>query len=389
MPDGTVSWTVLDDDGDEVRQLRDWVVHLEATGTSPNTVRAYVRYATRWTAFLAANGVRLEAPSINDWDRFIQWYAAGADAEEFPDPRIAFFPRKRVRLSPDIQNQAHMALKSFYRYLTSQADFEVATAEKSKAFDGQRTFKAFLEYINSRKIVRIKDKYLCGNIGKAAKSAVEKRLTPDQVLKLVEACHLGRDAFLVVLLYNTGLRIGEVLGLRHTDFDLSEGVVWVVPRADNENGARAKGSRIRGVPVNDYVVGMYEELMTSSEYMPAFESGTEYVFCNVAKGQIGRALSMDYARKLRSLLAARTRISFTWHHFRHTHASEAIAQGYSLLEIAERLGHVSPQTTAEVYRHLFSAEIRKLYLTGPERVQMRLESIKESQLMGKDVKWLI
>ncbi len=39
MPDGAVSWTVLDDRGDEVRELRDWVVHLEATGTSPLAAR--------------------------------------------------------------------------------------------------------------------------------------------------------------------------------------------------------------------------------------------------------------------------------------------------------------------------------------------------------------
>ncbi len=389
MPDGRVSWTVLDNEGVEVRHLRDWIVHLEATGTSPNTIRAYVRYAARWCAFLLGNGTSLSTPTINDWDRFVQWYAAGLDAEEFPDPKVAFLPRKRIRLSHDIQNQAHMALKSVYRYLTSRDDLEIATADKNKAYDGHRTYKAFLDHINARQIVRKKDKYLQGNIGKAAKSAAEKRLTPEQVLKVIEACHLARDAFLVVLLYNSGFRIGEALGLRHVDFDLAEGVIWVMPRADNENQARTKGSKIRAVPMHDYVMGMYEDLMTSAEYASAFESGTEYVFCNVVKGRIGRALSLNYAKKLRELLIQRTRIDFHWHHFRHTHVSEAIAQGYSLLDVAERVGHASPQTTAEVYRHLFSSEMRKLHLTGPERVQRRLESITEAQLIGRDPKWLI
>jgi integrase/recombinase XerD len=58
------------------------------------------------------------------------------------------------------------------------------------------------------------------------------------------------------------------------------------------------------------------------------------------------------------------------------------------LEVAERLGHASPQTTVDFYRHLFSAEIRKLYLTGPERVQQRLAQMRDAQLLNRDSRWL-
>ena len=98
------------------------------------------------------------------------------------------------------------------------------------------------------------------------------------------------------------MRIGEALGLRHADIDLSERVIWIVPRHDNQNGARAKSKRTRGIPVLDYIINMYEDYITSTEYEPAFESGTEYVFCNVQRGSIGKALSRSYAENLKIYL---------------------------------------------------------------------------------------
>ena len=257
----------------------------------------------------------------------------------------------------------------------------------SDLYDGHRIYKPFLEHISQRRTTRHKDRYLSGDLGRVQQQVLKKRLTPSEVLRLVEACGLARDAFLIVLLYNTGLRIGEALGLRHVDIDLAEKVIWVVPRADNANEARAKSGRTRGVPVHDYVLNMYVDYLTSDEFLPAFECGAEYVFANVKAGVIGRAMSLSYAQKLTVLLEQRTRIAFNWHMFRHSHASEAIAAGYSLLEVADRLGHASPQTTAAFYQHLFASEIRRLYLTGPDEVHERLEKLREAELLGKDMRW--
>ncbi len=44
-----------------------------------------------------------------------------------------------------------------------------------------------------------------------------KTVTPAQVQLLLDACERRRDRFLVALLYDTGLRIGQALGLRHDD----------------------------------------------------------------------------------------------------------------------------------------------------------------------------
>jgi len=192
------------------------------------------------------------------------------------------------------------------------------------------------------------------------------------------------------LLYNTGMRIGEALGLRHTDIDLEECTVWVIPRNDNENGARAKSGKVRAIPVLKYVMHMYEDYLTSDEYQGAFESGSEYVFCNVQNGRIGQAMSISYSQNLKNALNKRTGHKFNWHSLRHTHASEAIADGHGLLQIADRLGHASPQTTLDFYKHLFSSEIRKLHLTGPEELNRRLEEYSQNNIFTtqRGIKWI-
>ena len=130
-----------------------------------------------------------------------------------------------------------------------------------------------------------------------------------------------QDAFLIALLYNTGVRIGEALGLQHTDIDLKNKVIWIIPRDDNENGARAKSKRTRGIHVHDYLINMYEDYLTSEEYSSAFETGSKFIFCNIKYGIIGRALSFNYVNKHKTYLIRRSQVHFTWHMFRHTHAS--------------------------------------------------------------------
>jgi integrase len=365
-------------------------VHLERIRLSPNTIERFAKHVAALGAFLAARDKGFEQITIRDYDDFLAW-CERRRGHRLASPKLVELRRDRAdsaQISASLKNQIHLAVKSFYRNLVNYERFELDVQHKLRIHDAERTYKPFLEHIQRRRTVRRKDAYAHGTPGASQRSVAAKRVTPDQVLALVQSCHLLRDAFLVVLLYNTGLRIGEALGLRHVDIDVTERVVWVVPRDDNENGSRAKSGRVRGVPVHEYVMRMYEDLLTSAEYAPAFESGSEYVFCNVERGRIGRAMAISRGKKLYRQLSARSGVPFHWHMLRHSHASEAIAAGYGLLEVADRLGHASPQTTVDFYRHLFSAEVRKLYLTGPDRVQKRLAELRDAQLLNQDGRWI-
>lgn len=388
FPDGRISWTVNHDDQSTVDAFRSWVIHLEEIHFSPNTIEAYSRHIGRLILYMTGNEKSISDISIRTYDSFLQWLPVYQASEHHPEKLLLIKQPKSLRLSGSLKNQVHLAVKSFYGYCGGFPDL-FAGKTVSNRYHSVNQINQFLAHIEHRKITKNKDPYLSGDISRARKKITEKRLKPEQVLDLIKSCSLLRDAFLVTLLYNTGMRIGEALGLRHADIDLSERVIWIVPRHDNQNGARAKSKKTRGIPVLDYIINMYEDYMTSVEYEPAFETGSEYVFCNVQRGTIGKALSQSYAENLKIYLQKRAKIQFSWHQFRHTHASEAIADGYGLLEVADRLGHASPQTTLDFYKHLFSSEVRKLHLTGPEKLKQRLDEYRSinSLSMGA-IKWI-
>nr|WP_292685208.1 tyrosine-type recombinase/integrase [Novosphingobium sp.] len=222
MPGGRRSWTVLDDHGDVVECLRHWIVHLEQTHASPNTIRAYVRHVVDFANFLGANGAGIHEATVALYDGFLAWRLARRK-DALPSPRLILLRKQETRvLAPSTRNQIQLAIKSFYRFYNGTDDFAVDTAEVSKVYDGHRIYKPFLEHISQRRTTRRKDRYLSGDPGRVQQQVLKKRLTPSEVLRLIEACGLARDAFLIVLLYNTGLRIGEALGLRHVDIDLAE-----------------------------------------------------------------------------------------------------------------------------------------------------------------------
>lgn len=288
--DSRYSWTVVDDAGMPIDCIRDWIVHLEQINLSPNTIQAYARHVARLGSYQMAHGKDLSAISVTDYDHFLQWLPYHLAGKAPSGANLAFLSPSVApvaRLSPAVRNQAHLAVKSFYRYLTGRNP-AFTSATESNRHQGTHSYKPFLEHINQRRNTRTKDPYLSGDMGLVQRKVTQKRMAPEAVLDLILACHLIRDAFLLTLLYNSGMRIGEALGLRHADIDLSEKVIWVIPRDDNENGARAKSRRPRSIPVMPYVLEMYEDYITSDEYEPAFESGTEYVFCNVERGRVGQ-----------------------------------------------------------------------------------------------------
>lgn len=388
LPSGKVTWTAYDGDA-VVSEIRNFVIYLEARHYAPRTVSHYARHVVRLGNYLAALGKSFREITATDLDRFIP---AVAKAGQKLDTRTAMnlipLRPEHVEVSASLHNQILFGIKAFYAFLKIRdpaALFDTVQKPRSYAPDG---YQPFLAHVAARKPRRkVERRSDAGAQAASAKRAADHRLTPDQVLRIIEAAGLMRDAFLAVVLYTTGLRIGEARGLLHEDIRLDENLIWVTPR-DLENGARVKGGHPRPVPVPDFIMRMYEDYIASDEFLPAFEAGTDHVFCNLAGGRIGRGLTESNVYDIQRRLAKNSGIPFTWHMFRHSHASEAIAQGYSLLDVADRLGHASPQTTNAIYKHLFNAEYRKMRLTSHGEIEARLDDLRRRALTEGQVKWL-
>jgi integrase len=181
-----------------------------------------------------------------------------------------------------------------------------------------------------------------------------RTLTAEQVVAVLAAPKRARDRFLLALLAETGMRIGQALGLRHADFVSRAKEVRIVPRPDNANGARAKLRSPVKLPVTAGLVRCYSDYM-HAEYG---EVDSDYVFVNLWAGRLGSPMTYAAVHELVGRIRARVGFDFTLHMLRHTHATELIRSGVAIEVVARLLTHQSSTTTSQTYVHLDVADVR-------------------------------
>ncbi len=140
---------------------------------------------------------------------------------------------------------------------------------------------------------------------------------------------------MVILAMNTGLRRGELLGLKWSDLDLEGRILTVV-------GATAKTLRTRHIPLND----------TATDTLRAWRDQTKAEDL-VFPGKNGSRL-VDIKKTWKAVLEKARIEKFTFHCLRHDFASQLVMRGTDLRTVQELLGHSSPVMTAK-YAHLAPA----------------------------------
>jgi integrase len=171
------------------------------------------------------------------------------------------------------------------------------------------------------------------------------------------------------VLYDTGMRVGEALGLRHEDVAAAEREITVAPRV-NANGARAKSGTARTIPVSPELIRLYADYL-HGEYG---DIDSDYVFVNLFAAPRGQAWSYPAVYDLVTRLRAKTGIDFDPHWFRHSVATRMLRDGVPVEVVSKVLGHSSVAITSAVYGHLTAEDARAA-----------LE--KAGWLAGKKVSW--
>jgi hypothetical protein len=148
------------------------------------------------------------------------------------------------------------------------------------------------------------------------------------------------------VLFDSGIRIGEALGLRHQDLAVAERELTITPRR-NDNQARTKSTAPRTVPVSPELVRLY------ASYLHAEYGGldSDYVFVNLWGQPLGHPLTYQSVYDLVARLRRRTGLDFDPHWLRHTYATELLRRG-TPIETVSKLGHASITTTIDTYGHL-------------------------------------
>jgi len=124
-----------------------------------------------------------------------------------------------------------------------------------------------------------------------------------------------------MMMYEAGLRIGEVLSLRIEDVITWSNQIKVTPREENENRAYIKLKKERIVDVGKDLMSLYTDYLV---YEYGEELHHDYVFINLKKNYYGQPLKYQSVLDFVKRLSKRTGVVFTPHILRHTHATELI-----------------------------------------------------------------
>jgi len=281
-----------------------YLAYLAALERSPNTVRAYALSLKLWFEFLGKVKVGWADVGVEDVARFVAWLRAPAE-------NVIVLDTGTGRRAPATVNRHLAAVFGFYDH-HARAGVGVASDLVAWRRVSRGSYKPFLHHVTKGRPIPTRP----------VKLTVVRRaprvLDAEQVVAILAACEHLRDRFLFALLAETGMRVGQALGLRHSDFVSRDRHVRIVSRPDNANRARAKLRDPAVIPVSTPLVRLYSEYM----HVEYGELDSDYVFVNLWAGRLGQPLCYPTVHELVERISARTGIAFTAHMLRHTHATD-------------------------------------------------------------------
>jgi len=271
-------------------------------GLSGNTLSSYWQEMEKFGAFL-------EEKSLNHL--------------EVAEGDILEFVKEQSRKGHSASTQSHVisVMRSFYKYLIIDEKIDVNPA-------------AGISFPKKWK-------------------SIPKYLTKKEVVDLINAPDMSkstgiRDRAVLELMYATGLRISETVGLRFENIFM----------ADNFLRVMGKGSRERIVPFNDKAKVELNRYLNEARPKLLKDKVSNVVFINKNGGPLSRQglwkVIRGYGRKVG------VSGDLTPHMLRHSFATHLLEQGADLRSIQMMLGHSNISTT-EIYTYVAKERVKKIY----------------------------
>ena len=284
----------------DIHTLNSFIDYLRVEkGAAANTVAAYRRDLTKYLNWSLNN----PGASIKDYAKTIS------------------------NLAPTSLERNFSAVRSFHNYL--HREFKIADPTDDLPETGKR-------------------------------QRLPKALTVEEVTKLVEAAKdpsapiTLRDYLLLELLYSTGARVSEVVGINLND--ISESVIggesiWVLK-------LRGKGGKERIVPLGSYAKSAIDDYLVRCRPSLLKKLNEGALFLNARGTRLSRVSAWEIVKKaaLKSGLTARV----TPHIFRHSYATHLLDGGADIRVVQELLGHASV-TTTQIYTLITIDKVRESY----------------------------
>lgn len=284
------------------RLIKEFENFLISQGDELNTIRSYIYDLTQLENFLISYHKALDDANTRDLRDFVH----------------ALFD---VGLNPTSINRKISSIKTFYRFCMHSH-----IILQSPASD--------LELLK---------------VGRK----LPMTLSIDEVTAIIEAAEdetpLGlRNRACLELLYGSGLRISELLGLKISDLDTLHGVINVI----------GKGNRQRIVPFGKRAAQAIEAYIIKGRPFLIKEKSSPLLIMNARGKRMSRMGFLKVLRKYRIKAGIKKRV--TPHMFRHSFATHLLEAGADLRSVQELLGHADIATT-QIYTHIDREYLKEIY----------------------------
>jgi len=281
-------------------------------GCSPHTCAAYRTDLVDFARFVRARGVT----DLRTVSR--------------AEVTLYLFSLRHRRMSPATVARRLSALRALYRFLVQEGEAGVDPTEDVR---GPRRRRPLPKVLSREEVARLLSQ--------------PPAQTPEGL----------RDRAILELLYASGLRVAELVGLEVGDVDLEAEVVRVM----------GKGRRPRVVPMGTYAVRALEAYLNLGR--PAILRGRQSRALFVRRG--GKPLSRQRVwgmlRRYARLAGISTPVSP--HMLRHSFATHLLEGGADLRAVQELLGHASIATT-QIYTHVTREQLRQVFDRAHPRDRM-------------------
>ncbi|EPY2306038.1 tyrosine-type recombinase/integrase [Clostridium sporogenes] len=339
--EGRERYFVAHDDGLPVEPILKFIRFKDNTNFARNTLRMYCQHLKLYFEYLQEHNLDFQKATIDDLSLFVNWL-------QNPYKSLKVIPTMPVDAarSPRTVNIIVDTVLIFYDYILRHEEYSNNVSERLKKFvtGSSRNFKGFLYGIAYDK------KKVTSNILKLkVPKNKPKTLTKSEIEMLVRACSNLRDKFLLSLLYETGMRIGEALSLWIEDIDISDMVIDLKDRGQLENNAEIKTvSSPRRIDISQNLADIFMEYI--AEYHNE-EVETNHIFIKISGNNKYKAMNYIDVDNLFRTLKKKTGIYVTPHMFRHSSLTVLRMAGWQPELLRVRAGHKNIYTTINTYIH--------------------------------------
>src|SRR5712671_3049114 len=300
------------DDG-IAREMTRWLSHLRSERRlSPKTLEAYARDVRQCLGFLGEH-----------------WGA------QVTLSRLAALEATDVR--------AFMAMRRAH---------EISGRSLMRALAGLRSFARFLEQEGKGKVGAL-SAIRAPKVGKSLPKPIQMAAANERAGEARDPWIWARDAAVMALLYGSGLRISEALGLKRRDVPL--------PGAGDVLVVNGKGNKARMVPVLQNVLALVQDYVAICPH-PLPQEGP--IFVGARGGPLSPRIIQLTMERLRGALGVPD--SATPHALRHSFATHLLTRGGDLRAIQELLGHASLSTT-QIYTGIDTERLLEVYRSAHPR----------------------